>query len=84
MLGVLDVLYSSAEYIPSSTRNIPLMIRQLSLLARRFFSYLLRTAEDMRDSHIRPSYLEQHAWERDIGTSATTPWSNLTAACFVY
>ncbi|GLJ29141.1 hypothetical protein SUGI_0574610 [Cryptomeria japonica] len=84
MLGVLDMLYSSATYIPSSTRNMPLMLRQLSLLMRRLFSCLLRTAEDMRDSYIRQSYLQHHIWVGYNGRSAHVLWNNVAAASLVH
>ncbi|GLJ29135.1 hypothetical protein SUGI_0574540 [Cryptomeria japonica] len=80
MMSLLDVLYSSAEYIPSSTRNIPLMLRQLSVLACRLFSCLLRTAEDMRETYIRRSDLQYHAWVGYNGRRDNIPWNNLTVA----
>ncbi|GLJ29142.1 hypothetical protein SUGI_0574620 [Cryptomeria japonica] len=84
MLGVLDMLYFSAEYIPSCTRNIPLMLRQLSLLFRRLFSCLLMTAEDMRDSYLRRSYLQHHVWAGDDGRSAHVLWNNVAAIGLVH
>ncbi|GLJ29140.1 hypothetical protein SUGI_0574600 [Cryptomeria japonica] len=80
MMGLLDVLYSSAEYIPSSTRNIPLMLRQLSVLMRRLFSCLLMTAKDMRETYIRQSDIQYHAWVGYNGTSDNIPWNNLSVA----
>ncbi|GLJ28968.1 hypothetical protein SUGI_0571550 [Cryptomeria japonica] len=62
MSGVLDVVYCSMAYIPSSTRNIPLMLRQLFVFGRRLYSYLLRSAQDLREIYMSVTYLQFYAW----------------------
>ncbi|GLJ28310.1 hypothetical protein SUGI_0556480 [Cryptomeria japonica] len=80
MWRVFDMVCCLVSYIPSNTRNIPLMLRQLSLLRRRFYSYLLRTAEDIRASFIREAYIQHHISSGGNESNDSIPWNNLMVA----
>lgn len=78
-MGNFDLLCYLVVYVPSSTRNIPLMLRQFFLLAGRLYSYLLRSAEEMRESNMQYYEALLRASER----SGSIPWNNLMAASYV-
>ncbi|GLJ28975.1 hypothetical protein SUGI_0571870 [Cryptomeria japonica] len=73
MWGVFDLVSYAVSYIPSCTRNLPLMLSQFSRFARRIYGYMLRSASDMRESYVQQTY----------SSFGSVPWNNLAAACYI-
>ncbi|GLJ27296.1 hypothetical protein SUGI_0535750 [Cryptomeria japonica] len=80
MLCVFDLVGCAVEYIPSCTRNIPLMLSQLSRFVRRLYSCVLRTASDMREAYIWEEYMRSAGYV-SIGI---IHWRSPAAACYIH
>ncbi|GLJ28969.1 hypothetical protein SUGI_0571700 [Cryptomeria japonica] len=84
MWGVFDLVYYAVSYIPSCTRNIPLMFRQFSHFARRLYGYILRSASDMRESYVQGAYMPHQASSSGYSSFGSIPWNNPAAACYIH
>ena len=78
MLGVCDILCSLVLCIPSC-RNIPLLLKQLSALARCIKFFLQRTASDMRGAANFSARFVSSTNNYIYGISSI-PWNNLVSS----
>ncbi|GLJ27297.1 hypothetical protein SUGI_0535770 [Cryptomeria japonica] len=84
MWSVFDLVGCAVENIPSCTRNIPLMLIQLSHFVRRIYSCVLRTASDMRDTYIWEDYMQHQTLSGGYVNVSISHWSNPSAACYIH
>ncbi|GLJ28970.1 hypothetical protein SUGI_0571710 [Cryptomeria japonica] len=84
MWGVLDLVFYAVSYIPSCTRNLPLMLRQFSRFARRLYGYMLRSASDMRESYLQGAYMPQQIFATGYSSFGRVPWNNPAAASYIH
>ena len=78
MLGICDILCSLVLCIPSC-RNIPLLLKQLSALARCIKFFLQRTASDMRGAANFSARFVSSTNNYIYGISSI-PWNNLVSS----
>ncbi|GLJ28972.1 hypothetical protein SUGI_0571830 [Cryptomeria japonica] len=84
MWGVFDLVSYAVSYIPSCTRNLPLMLRQFSRFARRLYGYILRSASDMRESFVQRGYMPHQAGSSGYSSFGSIPWNNPSAAFHIH
>ncbi|GLJ28976.1 hypothetical protein SUGI_0571880 [Cryptomeria japonica] len=84
MWGVFDLLSYAVSYIPSCTRNLPLMLRQFLRFARRLYGYMLRSAADMQENYIERGYNPHQAWSSGYSRFGVVPWNNPAAASYIH
>ncbi|GLJ28977.1 hypothetical protein SUGI_0571890 [Cryptomeria japonica] len=84
MWSVFDLVSYAVSYIPSCTRNLPLMLRQFSHFARRLYVYVLRSASDMREIYIQGGYMPHQAWSSGYSSFGSVPWNNPAASSYIH